>query len=111
MPEQWGAAREPLDFHDLKADVQALLAISGQGSVVSFEPLDAPPPALHPGRCAAVLRDGARRRHGCPAPGAVQRALEVGPEVLLFELELALVTTAAPTRFEPVSVLPASGGT
>jgi phenylalanyl-tRNA synthetase beta chain len=106
LPEQWGAGRDTLDFHDLKGDLQALLAIAGQGGVVSFEPLDAPPPALHPGRCAAVLRDGARIGVLGALHPAVAHALEVGPELQLFELELALVTTAAPTRYEPVSVFP-----
>jgi phenylalanyl-tRNA synthetase beta chain len=106
LPEQWGVAREALDFYDLKGDVEALLAIAGRGGVLQFETLDAPPPALHPGRCAAVLRDGARIGVLGALHPAVARALEVGPEVLLFELELAGVTTAAPTRFQAVSVFP-----
>ena len=106
LPEQWGAGREALDFHDLKGDVQALLAIAGPGGVVSYVPLDAPPPGLHPGRCAAVLRDGARiGLMGELHPG-VAHALELGGGVQLFELDLALVTTAAPTQYVPVSQFP-----
>ena len=53
-----------------------------------------------------MLRDGARIGVIGALHPAVARALEVGPEVLLFELELAGVTTAAPTRFQAVSVFP-----
>lgn len=106
LPEQWGAARAGLDFHDLKGDVEALLAISGHGGVVSWAPLEAPPPALHPGRCAAVLRDGAQIGVIGELHPRVARSLELTAEVQLFELDLALVTQAAPTRFAPVSVFP-----
>jgi phenylalanyl-tRNA synthetase beta chain len=38
LPEQWGAPRESGDFHDLKADVIALLALGGRGGEGRFEP-------------------------------------------------------------------------
>ena len=106
LPEQWGAVRAGLDFHDLKGDVQALLAISGQNGVLTWAPLDGPPPALHPGRCAAVLRDGARIGVIGELHPRLANALELPAEVQLFELDLAQVTEAAPTRFAPVSVFP-----
>ncbi len=57
LPEQWGVAKElraPVDFYDVKSDVAALLAGTGDPDAFSFvaEAL----PALHPGRSARVLR-------------------------------------------------------
>jgi phenylalanyl-tRNA synthetase beta chain len=52
LPEQWGAAAKPVDFYDVKADVQALFA----PQQLSFE--SAPHPALHPGRSARIHRAG-----------------------------------------------------
>lgn len=51
--EQWGQPAEPSDFFDLKRDVEALFA--------GISPVFAPArhPALHPGRSAEVLLDGA----------------------------------------------------
>ncbi|OBS30488.1 Phenylalanine--tRNA ligase beta subunit [Tepidimonas fonticaldi] len=49
---QWGVPARPLDFYDVKGDVEALLAPRRP----VFEP--AQHPALHPGRCARVLLDG-----------------------------------------------------
>ena len=49
---QWGTAARPVDFYDLKGDVEALLA----PRLPTFE--SATHPAMHPGRCARVLLDG-----------------------------------------------------
>jgi phenylalanyl-tRNA synthetase beta chain len=57
LPEQWGAAKElraAVDFFDVKADVAALLA--GTGDARSFTFVAESLPALHPGRAARVLR-------------------------------------------------------
>jgi phenylalanyl-tRNA synthetase beta chain len=50
--EQWGIAARDVDFYDVKADVEALLA----GHRATFEP--APHPALHPGRSARIVSGG-----------------------------------------------------
>lgn len=52
--EQWGVPARDVDFYDVKADVEALLA--GHGA--TFEP--APHPALHPGRSAGIVCGGTR---------------------------------------------------
>ncbi|MES2208040.1 MAG: phenylalanine--tRNA ligase subunit beta [Pseudomonadota bacterium] len=50
--EQWGISRTPVDFFDMKGDLQALF----HGRLLSTQPKTHP--ALHPGRSAAVLLDG-----------------------------------------------------
>ncbi|MFN3828518.1 phenylalanyl-tRNA synthetase beta subunit [Tepidimonas ignava] len=52
LPLQWGERARPVDFFDVKGDVEALLA----PHVATFEPCQHP--ALHPGRCARVLLQG-----------------------------------------------------
>ncbi len=59
LPEQWGlgkAERVTVDFYDVKADVAALLAATGDAAAFTFE--TGSMPALHPGRTARVLRRG-----------------------------------------------------
>ncbi|MBM3358963.1 MAG: phenylalanine--tRNA ligase subunit beta [Betaproteobacteria bacterium] len=51
LHEQWGSAGRNVDFHDVKGDVEALLA----PLAAQFEPH--PHPALHPGKCARLLCD------------------------------------------------------
>lgn len=51
-PEQWGVRSEAIDFYDVKADVEALLAAAGLRGRSRFTAQ--PHPALHPGRSARV---------------------------------------------------------
>jgi len=52
VEEQWGAAQRPVDFFDVKGDLQTLLSSRPAG----YEP--ASHPAFHPGRSARVTVDG-----------------------------------------------------
>ncbi len=56
QPEQWGTKTRPVDFFDLKADVEALFSLSRQPSSFSF--VADQHPALHPGQTARIDRDG-----------------------------------------------------
>ncbi len=49
---QWGAVARPVDFFDVKGDVEALLG----AQPVQFEAAEHP--AFHPGRCARILLNG-----------------------------------------------------
>ena len=53
---QWGAAAKPVDFFDVKGDVEVLLAPR------VAEWLPAAHPALHPGRSARVVVERGRYR-------------------------------------------------
>jgi phenylalanyl-tRNA synthetase beta chain len=107
VPEQWGSAREVVDFHDVKADVEALLSFSGGHATYSFAPLPAPPPALHPGRSAAIARDG--RTVGCIGEihPTLVRQLELPTAPVLFELDYEPITFAAGVQYRPLSAFPA----
>jgi phenylalanyl-tRNA synthetase beta chain len=54
LPEQWDAPPRPVDFYDVKADLESMLA----PLAASFEP--AAHPAFHPGRSARVVLGGAK---------------------------------------------------
>ncbi|WP_322522194.1 phenylalanine--tRNA ligase subunit beta [Guyparkeria halophila] len=55
-PEQWGQATRPVDFYDLKGDLEDLLEGLGLGEALAFRGCEHP--ALHPGQSAEVLIDG-----------------------------------------------------
>jgi phenylalanyl-tRNA synthetase beta chain len=52
VEEQWGMLSRNVDFYDVKADVEALIAAGG----TRFDA--AAHPALHPGKSAQIVRDG-----------------------------------------------------
>ena len=53
LPEQWGADQRAADFFDLKADVEALFALTGRSPAISY--VAKAHASLHPGRSAAVM--------------------------------------------------------
>jgi phenylalanyl-tRNA synthetase beta chain len=54
-PEQWGSGSESVDFYDVKADVEALLALSSSANEIQFKAANHP--ALQPGQTAEVIRN------------------------------------------------------
>ncbi|MDR1229275.1 MAG: phenylalanine--tRNA ligase subunit beta [Azoarcus sp.] len=101
LPEQWGETARPVDFYDLKGDLEALFA----PRTLTFEPVAAP--ALHPGRAAAVFQDG--RRIGVIGeihPRWAQR-YEPGNAPIVFEIELDAALAASRPENGEISRMPA----
>jgi phenylalanyl-tRNA synthetase beta chain len=105
LPEQWGAAKQGVDFFDAKGDVQALLGLSRQDERVSFR--TAEHPALHPGQSAVVERDGQSLGWVGTLHPALEAELSLGQPALLFELALEALTEASQPEFGQLSRFPA----
>lgn len=106
-PEQWAAVKRRVDFFDVKADVTALLDLTGKGDD-AFIYAPGNHPALHPGQ-SAVIRDAAGRRAGLLGlmHPAVTQALDINAAPVMFELEFAVVAEAVIPRFRESSKFPA----
>jgi phenylalanyl-tRNA synthetase beta chain len=102
LEEQWGAAARPVDYFDVKSDLEALC----WPRVARFE--TAPHPALHPGRSARVLLDGEPVGWIGELHPRWQQEYELPQPVALFELEAASLQVAPlprpvePSKFPPV---------
>ena len=106
LPEQWGLSKRPLDFFDLKADVEALLALTGEPEAFSY--VAAQHPALHPGQSARIERAGATVGWlGALHPRAA-RELDVEGGACVFELRLAGLQPARVPSFRDLSRFPSS---
>jgi phenylalanyl-tRNA synthetase beta chain len=106
--EQWGLHCQPVDFFDVKTDVEALLSLAStereQHEVFRFT--SSTHPALHPGQTAAIYRDDLLvGLLGAVHPSLIQ-TLELIPPIYLFELRLASISHAYPQKFEEVSKYP-----
>lgn len=100
-PEQWGLSAHPIDFYDVKADVEALFVPHR----VEFAKVEHP--ALHPGRSAEVLLDG--RSLGVLGelhPRWVQK-YELGTAPVVFELDLSALLETPFSSYDEVSRFPA----
>jgi phenylalanyl-tRNA synthetase beta chain len=110
MPEQWGQPEQPVDFFDVKADVEALLshlaATSGKGLSQVYRFTPSTHKALHPGQSAAIYHGeewiGVM---GAAHPSLVQ-TLEITPPVYLFELRLAPQHQVGIPKFQEISKYP-----
>lgn len=104
-PEQWASASRPVDYYDLKGDVEAILALAGLDQRVRYSRSEHP--ALHPGRSADIHLDGRLvGRLGALHPN-LENALDLDQNVYLFELELAAISRGRVPAYAPVSRFPA----
>ena len=103
--ETWSGEPRNVDFYDLKGDVQALLALTGEARAFRFEAGERA--GLHPGQTALIYR-GERLLGaiGVLHP-SVHKTLGFDAAVVLAELDLDALTQAAIPAFAPVSRYPA----
>jgi len=91
-PEQWGSSSEGVDFFDIKADVEAVLALAAHKDLVSF--VAAEHPALQPGQAAEIVRDNEVIGVVGKLHPRLQKTYDLKKPVYLFELD-ALKTLAS----------------
>jgi len=104
QPEQWGAKAAPVDFFDVKQDVEALFARSGASEEFGF--VTDSLTSLHPGRTARITRCG--RTIGWIGelhPQLVQE-FDFTYAPILFEVEYSAALAARMPRFEEISRFP-----
>ncbi len=102
LQEQWGAKPEPVDFFDVKGDLQCLLDQAG----VEARFVADKHPALHPGQTAAIhVGEQQVGWLGRVHPQVAQK-LEIPGKTFLFELELDVVLKGRVPSFEKLSRFP-----
>jgi phenylalanyl-tRNA synthetase beta chain len=104
--EQWGEPSRPIDFHDLKGDLDALIAWGGEPQRWSVH-ADGLPTWLHPGRAARVVRDGQTAGYIGALHPQLARALDLGPDVYVLELALEPLLAGRLPKAQPVPRFPA----
>jgi phenylalanyl-tRNA synthetase beta chain len=104
LPEVWANQPEPVDFFDLKGDLESLLAITGAASEFTFQP--AQHSALHPGQTAGIYRNGELKGYIGALHPNLQQQLDIPKTVYVFELVLNAVTEAQVPAFTSLSRFP-----
>jgi phenylalanyl-tRNA synthetase beta chain len=105
LPEQWGDDKRAADFYDLKSDVEALFALTGRQSAISYvaEKQD----CLHPGRCAAIFDRNIRVGWIGQLQPEIARRLDIRAPVFLFEISIDPSFRAEVPVFSEISKFPA----
>ena len=104
LPERWSNPRDLVDFFDIKSDVEALLKQNHVFDQYHFVP--AAHPALHPGQCAAIERNGKPVGYIGLLHPRVQKLLDISQPVYVFELALGAVVEGELPAFRGVSRFP-----
>ncbi len=103
--KQWGMDKRSVDFFDVKADVEALLAATGRD--YRFQP--ARHPALHPGQSAEILEAETGMSIGLIGTFHPDLLAYIGLEdsVIGFELRVDALRAAIIPKFHEISRFPA----
>lgn len=103
LPEQWSFRSEPIDFFDIKRDVEALLELLGHTNI-AFAPTEHP--ALHPGQAARVsVGERPLGLVGALHP-ALEKRFDLKGRCYLFELDLDGLRAPAAAPYRPPSKFP-----
>ncbi len=107
QPMQWSEDDRPVDFFDLKGDVQALLDLTGRSSR-DFTFSAAEHKALHPGRSAQIHFQGAGVGWLGMVHPKVADAHGLSDPVYVFELEMDLFERGLLPKFAAISRFPST---
>jgi phenylalanyl-tRNA synthetase beta chain len=99
--EQWGVPERPVDFFDVKGDVEALIAPRSARFVPARHP------ALHPGRSAQIEIDGAAAGWVGELHPEWQQKYELPTAPIVFEVEARPLVSVAVPQYQDVPRFPA----
>ena len=102
--EQWSEKPRAVDFYDIKADIEALLALTGRGHLLSMAAT--PHPALHPGQSAAILLGTEPLGWAGMLHPNLEKQLGFDQRVYLVELDQSVLLGRDVPRFKPLSRYP-----
>jgi len=105
LEQQWGSPLQSVDFFDIKADVEAILGMTGQGG--NFEFVAAEHRVLQPGQTAEIRRDGEAVGVIGKLHPDIARRYDLERSVILFELDAEACFAAKVPAVRPVSRFPA----
>jgi phenylalanyl-tRNA synthetase beta chain len=99
----WNETSRCFDFYDLKGDLQSLFSLLKIKNV-TFHP--EPHDALHPGQSAQIVIEGKQAGWIGALHPRLSDALDINQEVLLFELDLDILTQSDNTQYQSISKYP-----
>lgn len=101
--EQWGEKSRTIDFFDVKADLEALFALTGRAASFKAEAHA----ALHPGQSARLFNDRGEALGwlGMLHP-TLEKQLGFDTQVFLFEMQLDKILEKQVPAFKPLSRFP-----
>ena len=104
FPESWDGKEQPVDFYDLKNDLETLLQLGGDTHRFTFSSREHP--ALHPGQTAAVECAGKTVGWLGRIHPVLAKRLDLSSDTCLFEVQYDSINTSQLTEFKLISRYP-----
>lgn len=83
--ERWNTSDEPVDFYDLKGDLEAVLELTGRIGQYDFRAYNHP--ACHPGQCAGIYIDNDYIGFIGVIHPELERKLDLNSNTVVFEIQ------------------------
>ena len=103
-PIGWTAGKDKVDFYDIKGDIEGLTGLTGLQHTFSFNA--ATHPALHPGQCAQLTRNGEAIGWVGQLHPRIQSSLGIDSGVYLFQINADKIAEVRIPMHEEVSKFP-----
>lgn len=104
LPEQWGEKSRPVDFFDLKGDLQNLFKLTHAANEFTFEPMAHS--AMHPGKTAQISRNGQLVGSMGAIHPTILQALKIDAKIFVFELFIDALEKSQPIKMTEISKFP-----
>lgn len=104
-PEQWGEASREVDFYDVKADVEAVLGLTGPEDDLIFSAEKRS--ALHPGQSARIRRGETPVGWVGSLSPQIAKTMGLKGRILLFEVSLSALGQGQVPAYTALSKFPA----
>ncbi len=104
--EHYQLEKAPVDFFDLKGDVEAILSLTGEADAYRFEKAEID--ALHPGQTAAIYKGDELVGHIGAVHPELERKLSLNGRTLVFELKLTPILNRKLPWASEISKFPAN---
>ncbi len=101
---QWAEKDRPGDFFDLKKDIEAIFELHGYRTGVNFNFIQHP--ALHPGKSSNIIFNNQKVGFFGALHPSVQKALGLGRETFVFQIELKYISEQIVSKYEKLSKFP-----
>jgi len=106
VEEHWSMEKAPVDFYDIKSDVEALLSLTADANAYEFNKAEVE--ALHPGQTASIYRNGNLVGHVGTLHPELERKLGLNGRTLVFELLLSEILEQKLPEATDISRFPAN---
>jgi phenylalanyl-tRNA synthetase beta chain len=103
-PENWAGSSQPVDFYDIKSDLEAVMSLSCSPDQLLFEAGDVN--GLHPGQTALINLDGSQIGFMGALHPQQQGNLGFDHPVIYVQMDVGAITTTQVPVFEPLSKFP-----